>query len=43
MAELVTKQDLKLALENFELSLTVQLGAMLSLALGALAATLKLT
>jgi len=41
--ELVTKQDLNLALENLMLSLTVRLGAMLFLALGALGAILKLT
>jgi hypothetical protein len=43
MAELVTKQDLTLALDNLKLSLTVRLGAMLFLAIGALAAILKLT
>ncbi len=43
MAELVTKQDLNLALENLRLSLTVRLGAMLFLAVGALAAIQKLT
>jgi len=43
MAELVTKQDLSLAIENLKLSLTVRLGAMLFLAVGALAALLKLT
>ena len=50
MAELVTKQDLNLALEklnltleNLKLSLTVRLGAMLFLAVGALAAIQKLT
>ena len=43
MTELVTKQDLTLALENLKLSLTVRLGAMLFLAVGALAAVLKLT
>jgi hypothetical protein len=43
MAELVTKQDLNLALENLKLSLTVRLGAMLFLAIGALAAIQKLT
>jgi hypothetical protein len=43
MAELVTKQDLTLALDNLKLSLTVRLGAMLFLAVGALAAILKLT
>jgi hypothetical protein len=43
MAELVTKQDLNLALENLKLSLTVRLGAMIFLAVGALAAIVKLT
>ena len=43
MAELVTKQGFNLALENFELTLTVRFGAMLFLAFGALAAILKLT
>jgi hypothetical protein len=43
MAELVTKQDLTLALETQTLRLTVRLGAMLFLAVGALAALLKLT
>jgi hypothetical protein len=50
MAELVTKQDLTLALDNLtlaldnlKLNLTVRLGGMLFLAVGALAALLKLT
>jgi len=43
MAELVTKQDLTLALETQTLRLTVRLGGMLFLAVGALAAILKLT
>jgi hypothetical protein len=43
MAELVTKQDLILALETQTLSLTLRLGAMLFLAVGALATLLKLT
>jgi len=43
MAELVTKQDLTLALETQTLRLTVRLGAMMFLAVGALAALLKLT
>jgi hypothetical protein len=43
MVELVTKQDLSLALDNLKLSLTVRLGAMLFLAVGGLAALLKLT
>jgi hypothetical protein len=43
MVELVTKQDLSLAIDNLKLSLTVRLGAMLFLAVGGLAALLKLT
>ena len=43
MAEPVTKQDVNLALENFELRLAIRLGATLFLAFGALAAILKLT
>jgi hypothetical protein len=43
MAEIVTKQDLALALETQTLRLTVWLGGMLFLAFGALAAILKLT
>jgi hypothetical protein len=43
MAELVTKQDLTLALETQTLRLTVRLGAMMFLAAGALAALMKLT
>jgi hypothetical protein len=43
MAELVTKQDLALALETQTLRLTVRLGAMLVVAIGALATVLKLT
>jgi hypothetical protein len=43
MAELVTKQDLALALETQTLRLTVRLGAMLVIAIGALATLLKLT
>lgn len=42
MVELVTKQDLALALDNLKLSLTVRLGAMLFLAVGGLAALIKL-
>jgi hypothetical protein len=42
MIGLVTKQDLSLALDNLKLSLTVRLGAMLFLAVGGLAALLKL-
>ena len=43
MTEIVTKQDLTLALELQTLQLTVRLGVMLFLAVGALAAILKLT
>jgi hypothetical protein len=43
MAELVTKQDLALALETQTLRLTVRVGAMLVVGLGALATILKLT
>jgi hypothetical protein len=43
MAELVTKQDLALALETQTLRLTVRLGTMLVVGLGALATILKLT
>jgi hypothetical protein len=43
MAELVTKQDLALALETQTLRLTVRLGAMLVIAISALATLLKLT
>jgi hypothetical protein len=43
MAELVTKQDLALALDTLTLRLTVRLGAMLVVAIGALATILKLT
>jgi hypothetical protein len=42
MTELVTKQDLALALETQTLRLTVRLGAMLVVAIGALATILKL-
>ena len=42
MAELVTKQDLALALETQTLRLTVRLGVMLVVAIGALATILKL-
>ncbi|HEV3184673.1 MAG TPA: hypothetical protein VGZ49_07315 [Xanthobacteraceae bacterium] len=42
MAELVTKQDLALALETQTLRLTVRLGAMLVVGIGALATILKL-
>jgi hypothetical protein len=43
MAELVTKQDLALALETQTLRLNVRLGAVLVVAIGALATILKLT
>jgi hypothetical protein len=43
MAELVTKQDLALALETQTLRLTVRVGAMLVVGFGALATILKLT
>jgi len=43
MAELVTKQDLALALETQTLRLTVRLGTMLVVGFGALATILKLT
>jgi hypothetical protein len=43
MTELVTKQDLTLALETQTLRLTERLGAMLAVAIGALATVLKLT
>jgi hypothetical protein len=43
MAELVTKQDLALALDNLALRMTVRLGTMLVIAIGALAGLLKLT
>lgn len=43
MAELVTKQDLALAMETQTLRLTVRLGAMLVIAIGALGTLLKLT
>ncbi|HLH90782.1 MAG TPA: hypothetical protein VKX28_20200 [Xanthobacteraceae bacterium] len=43
MAELVTKQGLAMALKMQTLQLTVRLGVMLFLAVGALAAIVKLT
>jgi len=43
MGELVTKQDLALALETHTLRLTVRLSAMLVVAIGTLATVLKLT
>lgn len=43
MAELVTKSDLNAALDTLALRLTVRLGAMLTVAVGALAVLIKLT
>lgn len=43
MSELVTRQDLALALDNATLKLTVRLGAMLAAAIAVLGAILKLT
>ena len=43
MGELVTKQDLTLAIETLTLRLTVRLGSMLVVAITALTAILKLT
>ena len=43
MIELVTRQDLKSAVETQALRLTIRLGVMVFLAFGALAAILKLT
>jgi hypothetical protein len=43
MGELVTKQDLALALDNATLKLTVRLGVMLAAAIALLGAILKLT
>jgi hypothetical protein len=43
MAELVTKQDLAAALEMQTLRLTVRLGGLLALGIGALGALIKLT
>ncbi len=43
MAELVTKQDLAAAIETQTLRLTVRLGGLLALGIGALAALIKLT
>jgi hypothetical protein len=43
MGELVTRQDLALALDNATLKLTVRLGAMLAAGIALLAAILKLT
>jgi hypothetical protein len=42
MAELVTKTDLQLALDNVTLRLTVRLGVMLAAGIAALAALMKL-
>jgi hypothetical protein len=42
MSELVTKQDLALALDNATLKLTVRLGAMLATGLAVLGAVIKL-
>ena len=42
MAELVTKSDLALALDNLKLSLTVRLGFMLAAGIAAIAAVVKL-
>jgi hypothetical protein len=43
MRELVTKEDLVLALNNLFLHMTVRLGTMLVIAIGALAGLLRLT
>jgi hypothetical protein len=43
MAELVTKQDLNTAIETQTLRLTVRLGGLLALGVGALAALIKLS
>jgi hypothetical protein len=43
MSELVTKSDLATALDTATLRLTVRFGAMLALAVGALATLIKLT
>ena len=43
MGELVTRQDLALALDNATLKLTVRLGAMLAAGIALLAAIVKLT
>lgn len=42
MSELVTKQDLALALDNVTLRLTVRLGAMLAAGIAVLGAVIKL-
>jgi hypothetical protein len=42
MSELVTKQDLTLALDNVTLKLTVRLGAMLAAGIAVLGAVIKL-
>ena len=43
MSELVTKQDLALALDNAALKLTIRLGAMLAAGIALLGALIKLT
>ena len=43
MSELVTKQDLTLALDNVTLRLTVRLGALLAAGIAVLGAVIKLT
>lgn len=43
MAELVTKTDLAAAVETITLKVTIRLGVMMTLAVGALAAILRLT
>ena len=43
MVELVTKQDLALAMETLTLRLTVRLGGIVVVAIGALATLLKFT
>jgi hypothetical protein len=43
MSELVTKQDLALAIDNATLKLTVRLGAMLAAGIAVLGAIVKLT
>ena len=42
MAELVTKTDLKSALDRLSLRLTVRIGGMIAVAIAALAAIIKL-
>ena len=43
MGELLTKHDLEAALETFALRMTLRLGTMIVIAIGALATILKLT